>query len=215
VNMAQNEVDVIEEPPIPKPGELAPDASRRLQHAQVLPLSSATGSYAKSALGKSRVVRRNGKTVVLPTVDDLKYNAEMQAAELRFVEEDEVVKAARNRANPAEMFRLLLIQAAQNAASLTFQRIEQQKRGEDTSGLINRHNKALKEVASLQAELRELGQQTLDPRSENFQRVFHLWVENLKVVVQEILTPEQANLFYNKLTTVMENWEEQAESVLR
>lgn len=217
--MAQNdnnEFDVQLETPVAV-GELAPDAARRVKVAEVLPLSSATGSFAKGSAtpGRMRSVKRDGKTIPLPTVDDLKYNAEMQAAEVRFIEEDEIVKAARNKSGAPEVFRLLLIQAAQNAASLTFQRIELQKRGEDTTQLISRHTKTLKEVAALQAELKELGQQTLDPRSEGFQKVFQLWVDNLQTVVQEILSPEQANLFFTKFTSLMENWEEQAESVLR
>jgi len=210
------EFDVQVETPIAV-GDLAPDAARRVKVAEVLPLSSATGSFAKGSQqpGRMRSVKRDGKTVSRPTVDDLKYNAEMQAAEVQFIEEDEIVKAARGKAAATEVFRLLLIQAAQNAASLTFQRIELQKRGEDTSALLSRHTKILKEVANLQAELKELGQQTMDPRSEGFQKVFHLWVEKLKDVVQEILSPEQANLFFTKFTSSMENWEEQAESVLR
>lgn len=216
--MADNdtdEFDVVEDQPVAAAGGLAPDAIRKIKTAQVLPLSSATGTYAKTGVGSARIVRQNGKTVLRPTVDHLKYLAEMQAAEVRYVEEDEIVKAARNKANSADMFRLLLIQAAQNAASLTFQRIELQKRGEETQVLIGQHTKALKEVAALQAELKELGQSTLDPRSEGFQKVLKLWVEKIQEVISEVLSPEQADLFFTKFGSVMDNWEEQAENILR
>lgn len=210
--MANDEdFDLVEDQPVAA-GSLAPDAVRKIKTGQVLPMNS---NFAKSSLGSGRLAKHNGKTVVRPTTDRMKYNAEMQAAEVRFVEEDEIVKAARNKANAPDMLRLLLIQAAQNAASLTFQRIELQKKGDDATQLISRHTKTLKEIAALQAELRELGQQTLDPRSEGFQKVFKLWVEKIQEVISEVLSPEQSDLFFTKFGTVMDNWEEQAENILR
>lgn len=196
-------------------GTLAPDAERKLQVARVLPFHNATGDHAKNTGGRARVVRRDGKTVTLPTADHLKYLAEMQEAELRFVESHDLVQATRKKANATDIIRLALIGAAQNAASLEFQRIELQKRGEDTSQHISRHTKVLKEIAALQGELRELGQQTLDPRSEGFQKVFRLWSEHIQGVVSEVMSKEQADLFWTKLMGVMENWEDQAESILR
>ena len=214
--MVDNDNDDIEiETEVAVGDDLGPDASRKLKLAQVLPMSLATGDHSKTAGGRSRAVKRDGKTVSLPTADHLEYLARLQEAELRFVDGDDLVRAARNGATAAEVTRLTLIRVAQNAASLEFQRVELQKRGEDTSQLISRSTKVLKEVAALQGELRQLGAQTLDPRSEGFQKVFQLWAQNLQAVVKEVTTPEQADLFYTKFMSMMQNWEEQAESVLR
>lgn len=208
-----DEIDVVEEY-VPG-GALSPDAARKIDHAKVLPLHTASGSHTKNLAGRAKGVKVHGRPVGRPTVDQLKYLAEMQEAEVRFVESDPIVLATRNQASSKDVFRLLVIQAAQNAASLEFQRIEMQKRGEETTNIIGRHTKVLKEVASLQAELKELNQAVIDPRSESFQKVFKLWVEKIQTVIGEVLTPEQADLFLTKFATSMDNWEEQVESVLR
>jgi len=209
------EIEIEEEQPLAAASGLGSDAVRKLKVAQVLPFHNATGEFSKSTGGRSRAVRREGKTVSLPTAADLEYLARMQESELRFVDGDELVQAARNKSSSPEVIRLTLIRVAQNAASLEFQRIELQKRGEDTSQLISRHTKVLKEIAALQSDLRQQGQQTLDPRSESFQKVFQLWATNIKSVVEQVMSPEQADLFYTKFMSMMENWEDQAESVLR
>ena len=211
----EQEFEVEMEEPQDVPANFSPESARKLQHAKVLPIHTATGSFGKRTDGRPKMVKRQGKEVKLPTTDDLQYLAEMQEAELRFVEGSPLVKATRSNANSADILRLTLIGAAQNAASLEFQRIELQKRGEDTSQLISRHTKVLKEIATLQGDLREIGQQVIDPRSEAFQRVFQLWAENVQKVVKESLGPEQADLFYTKFMTTMENWEDQAENVMR
>ena len=211
----EQEFEVEMEEPQDVPANFSPESARKLQHAKVLPIHTATGSFGKRTDGRPKMVKRQGKEVKLPTTDDLQYLAEMQEAEPRFVEGSPLVKATRSNANSADILRLTLIGAAQNAASLEFQRIELQKRGEDTSQLISRHTKVLKEIATLQGELREIGQQVIDPRSEAFQRVFQLWAENVQKVVKESLGPQEADLFYTKFMTTMENWEDQAENVMR
>jgi len=211
----EQEFEVEMEEPQDIPAGFSDESARKLQHAKVLPIHTATGSFGKRTDGRPKMVKRQGKEVKLPTTDDLQYLAEMQEAELRFVEGSPLVKATRSNANSADILRLTLIGAAQNAASLEFQRIELQKRGEDTSQLISRHTKVLKEIATLQGDLREIGQQVIDPRSEAFQRVFQLWAENVQKVVKESRGPEQADLFYTKFMTTMENWEDQAENVMR
>jgi hypothetical protein len=213
--MSEVEQEIVLEEAESVPAGFSAESARKLQHAKVLPIHAASGSFGKVTDGRPKVVKRAGKEVKLPTTDDLQYLADMQEAELRFVEESPLVKATRGNANSADIFRLTIIGAAQNAASLEFQRIELQKRGEDTSQLISRHTKVLKEIAGLQGELRELGQQIADPRSEPFQKVFQLWAENVQKVVKESLGPEQADLFYTKFMTTMENWEDQAENAMR
>lgn len=207
------EIDV--EADAPEAVGYSSDSARKLKVAQVLPLHTATGDHRKGTRGRPKSVKVDGQSVPKPTAAQLAYLARMQEAELQFVEEDPLVQAARGSADATEVIRLALIRVAQNAASLEFQRIELQKRGEDTSALIGRHTKVIKEISLLQAQLRELGSQTLDPRSEAFQRVFKLWIDRMKIVVLEVMTPEQADLFFTKFMTSMENWEEQAESVLR
>jgi hypothetical protein len=213
--MADNDnedIEVEEEHPMAAASGLGPDAVRKLKLVHTLP---PTHTSAKSGRNLKKDGKRDGRLTPLPTSDHLEYLARLQEAELRFVDGDDLVRAARNGANATEVIRLTLVRVAQNSASLEFQRIELQKRGEDTSQLVSRSTNVLKEVAALQAQLRELGQQTLDPRSPGFQKVFQLWAGQLQQVVKEVMSPEQADMFYTKFMAMMENWEDQAESVLR
>jgi hypothetical protein len=198
------------------PPALGLESARKLRLARVLPLHDATGDFSRKRAGSpTKVVDRNGQRVSMPTVDDLQYHARMQEEQLRFVEQDELVQAATNKASSPEVIRLTLIRVARNAALLEFQRIEQEKRGKDTTQLVSRSTNVLKEIAALEEQLRTLGEQIIDPTSEAFQRLFRLWGEIIKGVVDEVLTPEQKDMFWTKFTTEMETWEERAEEVLR
>lgn len=195
---------------------VSPAGARILRAANVVPIHDATGSHSRTRRGRPKPIVKNGQKVDKPTVDDLEYLARIQHAQVQFVEQDELVRAVTTgNASSIDVLKLLRIKAARDAAALEFQRVEAEKRGQETAQTISRHTKVLRDVAGLESEIRNLAQSTLDLKSEQFQKVFHLWIENVSTVVREVMTPEQADLFFNKLSTVMGDWEDRASEVIR
>ena len=45
-------------------------------------------------------------------------------------------------------------------------------------------------------------------------KIFALWVETMREVAQETLSPESIDLFFSRFSIAMEDWEERAQSAL-
>jgi hypothetical protein len=115
----------------------------------------------------------------------------------------------------ADLLRKLRSEIAKEAAALHFQRIENEKFGKDTSQTSTRRIDALTKIAHIELEIAKLGPSTIDVRSDKFQKVIKLFLDNIKEVASEILTPETLDLFFNTLGTKMDHWEDKAEEALR
>ncbi len=195
--------------------EVSPSGARILRAANVVPIHDATGNHARARRGRPKAVTKNGQKLQKPTVDDLEYLARIQHEQVVFVDEDDLVRAVSGNTTSVDVLKLLRLKAARDAAAIEFQRIEAEKRGQDTTQTISRHTKILRDVAGLETEIRTLAGGTIDLKSEQFQKVFQLWIENISGVVREVLSPEQADMFFNKLSTAMEDWEDRAADLIR
>jgi len=114
-----------------------------------------------------------------------------------------------------EVLKLIRQQIAEEAAALHFNRLEQEKYGKDTQTISSRRIAALKDIGNLELELKKLGNQTIDLKGEQFQKVFAYLVNIIKEVAVESLNSESADLFLTQLAAKMEGWEDQAESLIR
>ena len=189
---------------------LSVEGASKIQAAKILPLHEATRDHARAHAGRPRrVVGRDGKVKIRPQVSDLEYNAEVIEQQVRFVDADSLVQAVEDGTDSSSVLKILRTKAARDAAALEFQRNELEKLGKDTSQIISRHTKVLKEVASLDAELRTLTTALLDVRTPQFRKVVQFWLSRVGQAAKDTLSPEQADLFFNKLQVLMEDWEEQ------
>lgn len=185
-------------------------AVRQLKAAVVVPLHAATAP-AKRGPGRPRKI--NPK----PSPDDLAYHAEVQRQQIHFIEQDEIVKAADGRKDSIVMLQLLKQKIARSAAALEFQRVELQKYGKITEAtqVVTRQIAAIKELASIELELNRKSDQLLDVRSEKVQKVFALFVERIRDVATDTLPPETRDLFFTRLESALDGWEDEAESRIR
>ncbi len=198
--------DPVVDPGADPMGEPRAEADRHADIIRLLPTHLASPRTAK---GRPRTVEK------VPSPGDLEYHAEMSKAKAVFVDEDPVVAAARSRQDAAELLRLIKAEIAREAAALHFQRIENEKLGKDTSQQSSRRIDALTKVANIELEIKKLGADVVDLHGAKFQRVFQLWIEMLREVASETMTPEQIDLFFNRLSTLMEGWEDKAMEVMR
>lgn len=183
--------------------ETAPAAT--MEFAAVVPLHAATGNGIKRGPGRPKKI--NAK----PTTDDLLYHAEMARAKAAYIEADPLVQSTRNRQEAQETLHRVKEEVAKEAASLSFAKIEEEKYGRDTSQMSSRRIAALREIASIELEIKKLGATMIDLRSERFQRIFQSIIETIRETASEVLNTEQADLFFNRLGTKLEGWEERAQ----
>ena len=163
----------------------------------------------KRGRGRPRTVSRK------PDISDLDYHAEMSEEKKRFIANDPVVTITQNKKEPIEVLRVISTEIAKEQAALNFQRIENEKLGKDTAQVSSRRVEALAKIASIELDMKKVGSDSIDFTSEKFQKVFQLWVETLREVAEEIMPPEEIDLFFNRFSTKMEGWEERASSYIR
>lgn len=187
--------DVVENPEL--------DNVRHLLPVHAAPNTGKNPLVVKRGRGRPRKVER------MPTTSDLEYHAAMSEEKQRFIDQDPIVLAARSK-DAATLLRVLLAEMAKESAALHFQRIENEKYGKDTAQVSSRRVETLNKIASIQFELKKLGADVIDLHGERFQRVFAFWIESLKEVAKDVLTPEQCDLFFNRLATTLEGWEDRA-----
>jgi hypothetical protein len=162
-----------------------------------------------------RPVGRPRKINPAPTANDLQYHAQIAEARQKFIEEDPVVKTLSNKPDSPALLTSLRMEIAKEAASLHFQRIEAEKYGKDTAQTSTRRIDALTRIAHIELEIKKLAPDTIDVRSEKFQKIFNMFLEFMKEAATETLAPEAIDLFFNRFSTMMEGWEEKAESIIR
>lgn len=186
---------------------------------QILPVHAAPLLGGKGKGGNSlKVERRAGRprrVERMPTTSDLQYHALISEEKAKFIDSDDVVSAARGNADTAQMLKLIKAEVAKEAAALHFQRIENEKYGKDTSQNSTRRIDALTKIANIELEIKKLGSDVMDLRHPKFQKVFTLWIEVMREVATETLTPELIDLFFNRFSTKIEGWEDRAAEELR
>lgn len=163
----------------------------------------------KRQVGRPREVKR------MPTTSDLEYHAQIAEQKAKFVDSDKVVQAALKGSDPMAMLGVIKTEVAKESAALHFQRIENEKYGKDTAQVSTRRIDALKKIADIELEIKKLGGTVLDVKSEQMQQVFKFFIETVRAVLEENLSPEQLDLLFNRLQTEFEGWEEKLGNVLR
>lgn len=186
-----------------------PNTAMQLRVAAVVPIHAATGPIRRTVRGK--------KVELRPSPDDLAYNAEMQREQASFIDSDEVVKAVYNRQDSIELLQIIKQRLARAAAALDFQRVEIQKYGKlsEAAQIVSRQVAALREIAATELEIQKRSETLIDVRSDKMQKIFAFWTEKIEETGKETLSPEQFDLFFNKLEGKMSGWEDEAEARIR
>lgn len=200
--MSDNDDDTIEETkPVVSERPLA------MISGQVVPIHAATGQGVKRGPGRPKKI--NAK----PTNDDLIYHAEMIRQKTAFINSDPLVQSTNLRQDAVETLQKVKEEIARESAALHFQRIEEEKYGKDTSQMSSRRISALREVANLELEIRRLGATHIDLKGERFQKIFKFFLETVREAADGSLSPEQIDLLFNRLGTMLEGWEEKAQTL--
>jgi hypothetical protein len=171
-----------------------------------------TAAAGGKAAGKR--TRTPGSKFNRPTEEDMAYYEETAEERDKFIKEDTVVKSAADR-DPLALLSTLKTEVARETAALAFQRKLNEMMGKDITQISGRRIDALKKIADIEMEMRKIGFDQVDVYGEKFQKVFKLWVDIIRDVAQDTLPPEQIDLFFNKLQSELDGWEEKAENLVR
>lgn len=172
-----------------------------------VPPKNPTGGKALGTRPRSMVRNR-------PSQEDLEYYEALQEEREQFVAGDPVVQNAAGR-DPLQLLSALKKEVARETASLAYQRIINERMGRDSSSISGRRIDALKKIADIELEMHKIGFDQIDLHGEKLQRVFQLWIEIVKDAAVATLGAEQLDLFFNRLTTAMDGWEERAADLVR
>jgi hypothetical protein len=189
--------------------EILEAATSLLPLHDIGPFEGKTG-IVKRGPGRPRKIERR------PGRDDLEYHALMAVERQKFIDTDPLVTLIEG--NPSDTLALLhrvKLDVAREAATLHFQRIESEKYGKDTSAISIKRVKALEEIAKIELKLRQVDQDSINLHSEKMQKIFSIWVEKMREVALELLSPELFDMFFNRFATEMSNWEDEAQNNLR
>lgn len=190
--------------------ELPEVESRVAGSLKMLPLQDAPRTGKNELTVKRSNPGRPRKVERMPQTSDLEYHAEMMIQKERHIQNDRVFQALGRRAESVEVIRITKEEIAREAAAIEFTRLEAEKRGKDVSQTHTRRIDALMKVASMELEAMKLGANVLDLRGEKMQRVFAYFVQTIRDVAAETLTPEAIDLFFNRLETALQGWEDKA-----
>lgn len=160
------------------------------------------------------MARPPGSRFNKPTKEDLEYYAETFPERQKFINDDPVVRSAKTN-DPLATLAALKSEVAREAASLLYQRVQNEKMGKDITQISARRIDALKKMADIELDMHKIGFDHLDLHSEKFHKVFKFWIEIIRNVAEQVLSAENLDLFFNRLSTEMEGWEEKAEDLIR
>ncbi len=186
------------------------DAEKLAGTLSVLPVQDAPRT-SKNAL---KIVRglpgRPRKVERAATVSDLEYHAKIIAERLKFVDDDDLVKAMGEGQDTLSIFKLIRAEMAKEVASLKHEKVEIEKRGRDTVAVSGKRIDALLKLANLETEIKKLGSDAIDLKSERAHRLFAYLINTMREVATEILPPETVDLLFGKFASATEGWEDKA-----
>lgn len=149
-----------------------------------------------------------------PTADDLERYAASAGEREEFIANDPIVRAASTK-DELVLLNTLKQEVAREAAALAYQRRLNEQMGRDISQVSSRRIDAIKKIADIELEMRKIGIDQIDVYGEKFQRIYKLWIETIQGIAAQMLTPEQNDLFFNRLSTEMDGWEDKAADLVR
>lgn len=155
------------------------------------------------------------KRSALNPTDDFDYFSRSKQQRDRHVDQDSLVKEAGNEDNnPVGVLRKVQVQIAREAASLEYDKNEAILRGLDSTKYTVKRVECLKKIVDVELQIQQLNKLDTNVSLENMQAIFKIWIERLQVVASDVLTEEQSKMFFNRFSTAMEGWEQEAQSIL-
>jgi hypothetical protein len=171
-----------------------------------IPLHAVTIAADGAPLVVRRKPGRPKKVEVAPSGDELQYAAEVNEAREQHVHADPLVRALGGQRSTSEVLHQLKVGISKEAAALLFDRQQAAARGRPIEQLISRRIDALHKVALIELGVRRLGADDhLDPRSEQMQVAFRLFVDTVATTAAEAM--RDPTMFVERLRDALAGWE--------
>lgn len=132
-----------------------------------------------------------------------------------YVDRQELVRITKNQAPTAATIDLLLIEIAEEAAHLKWERRENARKGKSTAQLTVARIASLKQLTDILIKRKESSlNERLTTKDPRVQKMFQIWAEMLYSVLEKChVKPEMIDLIFSQIKTDMIEWEIKMESV--
>jgi hypothetical protein len=145
--------------------------------------------------------------------------AELLNEKARVMSEDQVLQTATDSPESSDVLHQVMIGLADEAASISFERKEAERKGEPTSQLSVRRVNALKSVAETWLRRKDqLVNQLIDMESTGFHTLFQLIVETFKGALEDSeVHPEMIKVVFARFSKKVgsEEWKAEAKARMR
>jgi len=153
---------------------------------------------------------RKARTVLQPVTPQV---GETLEAKKQALHEDDLLQTVKSKPEAGRVLDIVMEGMAEEAASLSFERQEAERRGEPTSAISVRRLRALKATADTWLKRKEqLTQQGVDLDSKAFEVVFGFILETLReCMLKSGLRDEQCDTVFTQLSAKLnDGWAEEA-----
>jgi hypothetical protein len=156
-----------------------------------------------------------GKLAKRLTAEQEKIMDELYEEHQRKLAEDPLVKILQGKPDSGSILESLRLEVAKEAASIRLEREEAERQGKETAQTSSRRITALTQIAHIELEIKKLAPDSVDVRSEKFQKIFKMFIETMRASAEATLPPEMIDLYFNHFSSAMEDWEERAAALIR
>lgn len=133
----------------------------------------------------------------------------------KILEQDPLTNILRKNPNSLDVLDVLMVEIAQESASLQFERHEAERKGRDTTNLSHKKVSSLKALSEVFFKKREASlDQAFDFKSKRFGRLMEWFFIKVvkKAAVSSSMAPEQINILFDNIAKTFEDdsWENDA-----
>lgn len=152
----------------------------------------------------------NTKIAKIPSKVDRDYAVKMAQAREEHISSSTMVHGAK-KGDAVAVLTQISTYLAKNIELLEFRKQFLEAQGADTTHVITKQSELLKQLASIQFDLRKQKIDTVDFNSPHFIKLSKFIVEQIVAVAKETLSPEDVDIFIQRLSTEMEGFGEKLE----
>jgi hypothetical protein len=165
-------------------------------------------------VGADYIVNQAGIVPTPEIIDPAAVEREIRER-VKYVNQQELVKAVKEGASTAATIDLLLLEIAEELGHLKFERRKATKNGKNTLNYTLSRITSLKNLADLLLKRKEAAlAERLDLKSPRFQKIFEIWMEFFYESMEKCQIENKViDLVFQQMKADMKDWEKKMETV--
>ena len=152
---------------------------------------------------------RPPKIPIEPTTDEV---AQLMRNKARHLRSNSLIRQLQDTPDSMDVLDLAMIELANEAGSLDFERSEAERKGKDTTNISAKKISSVKAVIDTYLKKREtVINESFDFRSKNFELLFQFWGMKIQEACMETgMSDEMMRRFFEVMSVLFADWEDEA-----